>query len=77
MHMSPIENELLLTLAANYERDPFGYITLPKKTVDCSEARVIVADMRNLGYVDEQMRGVVRLTARGYKLCRNRLLISA
>lgn len=72
-----METELLTALATNYERNPFGYITLPKQTVDCSEARVIVADMRNLGYIDEQMRGVVRLTARGYQLCRTRLLVSA
>jgi hypothetical protein len=26
-----------------------------------------VAEMRNQGYVEEQMRGVVRLTIRGYK----------
>ena len=75
--MSTMETDLLTVLAANYERNPFGYITLPKQTVDCSEARVIVADMRNQGYIDEQMRGVVRLTARGYQVCRTRLLVSA
>jgi len=77
MQMSTLENELLTALASNYEKNPFGYITLPKQTVDCSEARCIVADMRNQGYIDEQMRGVVRLTARGYQICRTRLLISA
>ena len=77
MHLSTLETELLTTLAANYERNPFGYITLPKQTVDCSEARVIVAEMRNQGYVDEQVRGVVRLTARGYQVFRHRLLASA
>jgi hypothetical protein len=77
MTTSMIETELLTTLATNYERDPFGYITLPKNTVDSADARVAIADMRNQGYVDEQVRGVVRLTARGYKACRNRLLISA
>jgi Mn-dependent DtxR family transcriptional regulator len=77
MTMSAIESALLNTLAEGYERDPRGYVALSKETVDSSEARVIVADMRNQGYVDEQMRGVVRLTLRGYKVYRNRLLISA
>jgi Mn-dependent DtxR family transcriptional regulator len=28
--------------------------------------REIVAELRNQGYVEEQIRGVIRLTARGY-----------
>lgn len=75
--MSTLENELLTALASHYEKNPFGYITLPKQTVDCSEVRVMVADMRNRGYIDEQIRGVVRLTARGYQICRTRLLVPA
>lgn len=77
MPMSRMENELLITLAEGYQNNPGGYVTLPKETLDSSEARVIVADMRNQGYVDEQVRGVIRLTPRGYKLCRSRLLVSA
>jgi hypothetical protein len=77
MPMSAIENKLLVTLAERYEQDPRGYVALPKETVDDSEARVIVADMRNHGYVDEEVRGVIRLTLRGYELFRNRFLISA
>jgi hypothetical protein len=77
MPMPTMQDELLATLAEGYERDPGTFVTLPKKTVDSSEARVIVADMRNQGYVEEQVRGVVRLTSRGYKLCRGHLLISA
>jgi Mn-dependent DtxR family transcriptional regulator len=75
--MSTMENKLLITLAEGYEQNPSGYITLSKETVDSSEARVVIADMRNQGYVDEQYRGVVRLTLRGYELFRNRFLISA
>ncbi len=75
--MSTMESQLIVALAEGYERDPRNYITLSKETVDSSEARVIVADMRNHGYLDEQMRGVVRLTLRGYELFRNRYLISA
>jgi len=77
MPMSAIESALLTTLTESYERDPRGYVALQKETVDSSEARVVVADLRNQGYVEEQMRGVVRLTVRGYKLYRNRHLASA
>ena len=72
-----MENELLSTLATHYEKDPFGYITLPKQTVDSGEARLLIADMRNRGFVDENMRGVIRLTVRGYEQFRHRLLVSA
>lgn len=75
--MAAIENELLLTLAEGFERDSRGFVTLSKETMDCSDARILVADLRNRGYVDEQVRGVVRLTLRGYELFRSRLPISA
>ena len=75
--MSTMETQLMVALAEEYERDPRRYITLSKETVDSSEARFIVADMRNHGYLDEKMRGVVRMTLRGYELFRNRYLISA
>jgi hypothetical protein len=75
--MMTMENQLMIALAEGYERDPRGYVTLTKETVDSSEARFIVADMRNQGYLDEKVRGVVRLTLRGYELFRNRFLISA
>jgi hypothetical protein len=75
--MTTIENQLMITLAEGFERDPRGYLTLSKETVDSSEARFIVADMRNQGYIDEKVRGVVRLTLRGYEFFRSRFLISA
>ena len=33
--------------------------------------RGVVGDLRNEGQVEEQMRGVIRLTPRGYKKIRN------
>ncbi len=58
--------ELLLALAECYEHDPGQFIPLSKRTVDSCFVREIVAELRNAGYVEEQMRGVIRLTARGY-----------
>jgi predicted transcriptional regulator len=35
-------------------------------------ARVAVAELRNEGYVEEQVRGVVRLTLRGYNVFKSK-----
>jgi len=75
--MSILESRLISALTENFERDPRGYITLSKETVDSSEARVTVAEMRNYGYLVEQERGVIRLTLRGYEYLRQHHLISA
>ncbi|HXR17785.1 MAG TPA: hypothetical protein VN777_16445 [Terriglobales bacterium] len=69
-----IESKLLMTLAQCYEHDPAQFVTLPQQTVDSSAAREVVSQLRNEGYVEEQMRGVIRLTRRGYKVCKNRHL---
>ena len=58
--------ELLTTLAEGYEYDPSQFVTLSKQTVDSCFVREMVAELRNEGYVEEQVRGVIRLTARGY-----------
>lgn len=67
MHLETIPNDLLVTLAHCYEQDPNQFVALPKPTIDSSSTRMAVAELRNEGYVEEQVRGVVRLTARGYQ----------
>ena len=68
MQPPSIQTELFVTLAEHYEHDPREFVRLPQQTVDSSFARVAVAELRNEGYVEEQVRGVVRLTLRGYKV---------
>jgi predicted transcriptional regulator len=58
--------ELLVALAECYEHDPRQFVALTRQTVDSCLVREIVAELRNQGYVEEQIRGVIRLTARGY-----------
>jgi len=77
MHDKAIHNQLLLLLAGNYERNPLHFVTLPKEAVDSSFMRVALAELRNEGYVEEQMRGVVRLTARGYKASKGNSITAA
>jgi hypothetical protein len=74
MQLDLIREGLLFTLAAAYEEDPYRFVTLSKQTVDSSLAREVVAELRNEGYVEEQVRGVIRLTARGYALHKNKPL---
>ncbi len=69
-----IRNELLLTLAERYEHGPGQFVTLSKQTLDSSLIRELVAELRNEGYVEEQMRGVIRLTPRGYHSYKNHSL---
>jgi hypothetical protein len=63
---------LILDLAERYEENPGQFVHLPQPTIDSSVARQTVAELRNEGYVEEEVRGVVRLTPRGYQLYKKR-----
>jgi hypothetical protein len=67
MQQEMLQNDLLVSLAHSYEEDPGRFVTLPKPVLDSSFMRLAVAELRNEGYVEEQVRGVVRLTPLGYK----------
>jgi hypothetical protein len=71
MHRESIRDALLLTFSKSYEIDPSRFVALSKQTVDSSFARLVVAELRNQGYLEEQVRGIVRLTHRGYQIYRN------
>jgi len=60
-------DELIHRLAESYEEDPSEFVHLSQRTVASSEARQKVSELRNEGYVEEEVRGVIRLTPRGYK----------
>jgi hypothetical protein len=62
-----IRDTILLTLAERYESDQTQFVTLPRQTMDSPVAREVVAELRNDKHVEEQTRGVVRLTWRGYE----------
>jgi Mn-dependent DtxR family transcriptional regulator len=67
MSEQEIRNELFLALVLRYEQQRDQYVTISKQTIDCSSARLAVATLRNEGLVEEQVRGVIRLTALGYR----------
>jgi len=66
MHQQLIRDGLLVVLANHYERDSMAFITLSPQFVDSALAREVVAQLRNDGYIEERVRGTVRLTARGH-----------
>jgi hypothetical protein len=71
MQRELIRDGLLAALAQRYQEDPSQFLTLSKQTVDSALAREVVAELRNEGYVEEEVRGVIRLTPRGYRAYKN------
>jgi hypothetical protein len=67
-----IRDGLLAVLTESFEADPAHFVSLPKQVVDLSMARSVIAELRNGGLVEEQERGVIRFTFRGYKIHRER-----
>ena len=67
MSVQSIRDGLLVALVLLYERHSDEFMILSKPTVDSSSARLAIAELRNEGLVEEQVRGVIRLTALGYK----------
>ena len=62
---------LRFNLAQQYREDPTRFVRLSKEGVDSSLAREIVAELRNEGHVEEEVRGTVRLTPRGFMAFQN------
>ena len=60
-------SDIVTDLAQRYEEDPDQFVHLPQPTVASATARQTVAELRNEGYVEEEVRGVIRLTERGYR----------
>ena len=70
MNNISIREGLLAALTERYEADPAHFVSLPRQIVDSSSAREVIADLRNEGYAEEQERGVIRFTRRGYESLR-------
>ena len=71
MSVDLIRQTILATLIQSYEADATAFVTLPRLTLDSSWARIVISEMRNAGDVEEQVRGVIRLTSRGYQSCKH------
>jgi hypothetical protein len=63
-----IRMRLVVALLEHSKREPNEFVFLEKHVVDCSMVRQIVADLRIQGHVEEQTRGVIRLTQLGFEV---------
>lgn len=66
-------DDIIVDLAERYEENPGQFVQLPQPTIDSAAARQMVAELRNEGYVEEEVRGVVRLTPRGYQFYKKKV----
>ena len=66
-----VRDGLRFKLAQQYRKDPTHFLNLSKQSVDSAQAREIVAELRNEGHVEEEVRGTIRLTPRGYRAFQN------
>jgi len=72
MSAASISSDLLCELTRLYESDATQFLHIPQQQMTSAFVREAIAELRNEGYLEEEMRGVVRLTARGYKLLTGR-----
>jgi hypothetical protein len=66
-----VRDGLRFKLTQQYRKDPTHFLRLSKQSVDCAQAREIVAELRNVGHVEEEVRGTIRLTPRGHRAFQN------
>ena len=63
-----VRHQILSTLVEGCKNHPGEYLTLDKNEVDSSLVRQVVADLRIEGYIEEETRGVIRLTELGFSV---------
>jgi hypothetical protein len=66
--------ELLMFLSKNYEEDYRRFVVIPVSLMEICSIRFAVAELRNDRYVEERVRGVIRLSPRGYLMCQKEML---
>jgi hypothetical protein len=66
-----VRDGLRFKLAQRYQENPAHFLSLSKQAIDSPMAREILAELRNAGHVEEDVRGTIRLTPRGYRAFQN------
>jgi hypothetical protein len=67
MERDLVRDGLRFKLAEQYRECPTRFLSLSKEAIDSALGREIVAELRNEGHIEEEVRGKVRLTPRGYR----------
>jgi hypothetical protein len=71
MQRDLVRDGLRFKLAERYRENPTGFLSLSKEAMDSALGREIVAELRNEGHIEEEVRGTIRLTPRGYRAFQN------
>jgi hypothetical protein len=71
MQRNLVLDGLRFKLAERYRENPADFLSLSKEAIDSPLGREIVAELRNAGHVEEEVRGTIRLTPRGYRAFQN------
>jgi hypothetical protein len=69
-----IRTQLLVSLLEHSKENPNEFVALCKQDLDSGLVRQVVADLRIEGYLEEQTRGVIRLTQLGFNAYCNKQL---
>ncbi len=60
--------EILSTLSRQFEQDSRQFVVIPQPMMQMCATRAALAELRNDGFIEEQVRGVVRLRPHGYMM---------
>jgi hypothetical protein len=71
MQRDLVRDGLRFKLAERYRENPTGFLSLSREAMDSALGREIVAELRNEGHIEEEVRGTIRLTPRGYRAFQN------
>jgi hypothetical protein len=71
MQRDLVRDGLRFKLAQRYQENPTHFLSLSQQAVDSAMARELIAELRNEGHVEEEVRGRIRLTPRGYRAFQN------
>jgi hypothetical protein len=71
MQRDLVRDGLRFKLAQQYRENPMRFLRLSKEAIDSALGREIIGELRNEGHVEEEVRGTIRLTPRGYRAFQN------
>lgn len=74
MDQQSIQWEVLMFLTKHYEEDCRRFVVIPQLLMETQPVRAAIAELRDGEYVEERVRGLLRLRSNGYLMCQKKLL---
>ncbi len=75
MLATSIPPDLIRELVRLYQHDPAQFFYVPAQVMASAAMRESIAELRNNGYIEEELRGIIRLTTRGYRTFQRELAV--